>query len=72
MLPPPASSLAPTCLLPLTHTPPCASLPPSLLFPQDNDEYAAKKQRAKAAPQNMVDELKAAARALEPGVAYPA
>lgn len=39
---------------------------------QANDEWAAKKARAKALPEGMVEELKAAARACQPGVQYPA
>lgn len=40
--------------------------------PQANDEWAAKKARAKQLPWTMLDELKGAARAQEPGVQYPA
>lgn len=54
----------------LLHAPTLgASSPPSAV--QAADTWAAKKARAKSLPQAMLDELKGAARAYEPGVPNP-
>lgn len=52
------------------HRPPAC--PPPIPCPQAQAAWAAKTARAKALPQAMVEELKMAARAAEPGVEYPA
>ncbi|KAI7843193.1 hypothetical protein COHA_003176 [Chlorella ohadii] len=48
------------------------AMQPTLDIIKANDEWAAKKARAKQLPWTMLDELKAATRAQEPGVQYPA
>jgi hypothetical protein len=48
------------------------AMQPTLDIIKANDEWAAKKARAKQLPWTMLDELKGAARGQEPGVQYPA
>ena len=51
---------------PHTHPLTWTGIPPQVL-----DAYAAKKQRAKNVPQSMLEELRAATRAVQPGAQYP-
>lgn len=58
------------------HPPPYTAPPTPFTLhpttPQSNEEWAAKKAHAKTRPATMLEELKAAARACQPGVQYPA